>query len=239
MDVNFYCLHGFLGQAKDWDFLPKTWHTFSPELFRVPTALAPTQDMNAWAEVFNQWVLENKMGRRRKNVLIGYSLGGRLALHVLRAAPHLWEQVFIISSRFVIKSKEDRKKRQAADDQWSQRFLSEEWNTLIKSWNEQPALATTVSAPAREEEHFSRELLAAALHKWSVGRQDWDENEFKLYQEKLIWVTGGNGSVYSSLAEDLKPHWPHADFASVADSGHRIIFEKPAEIVSLIESRRG
>ena len=76
--LKLLCLHGFLGQSSDWNFLRARWNIVAPDLF-VPGP-AGESSMTEWAE--NLLVL--LPGRY---VLVGYSLGGRLALHALAAAP--------------------------------------------------------------------------------------------------------------------------------------------------------
>lgn len=75
--MNVYALHGFLTQPSLWDFLGLKIHAL--DIYSIP---GTTQ--NEWAKHFNATI-----PTKNDNILIGYSLGGRLALHALLDQPNL------------------------------------------------------------------------------------------------------------------------------------------------------
>src|SRR5688500_7213032 len=94
-------LHGFLGHPRDWDEFRKALKELSPQTDfqtielpfksggRIP------KSMGSWAKKFNQAQKSNHVER---NILLGYSLGGRLALQAAIDKPGLWDEVVLVSS---------------------------------------------------------------------------------------------------------------------------------------------
>ena len=63
------------------------------------------------------------------DVLLGYSMGGRLALHMLSAdgAARRWRKAIIISASPGIVSLTERRRRLDNDRRWAERFRMENW----------------------------------------------------------------------------------------------------------------
>ena len=126
-----YALHGFLGRPDDWTkLLP------SGALFHSLNALDFFNDRSIhafwrWAERFNHKAAIDNAPR----VLMGYSLGGRLAMHALILQPDLWDAAVIISAHGGLETAEERQQRCLADEQWAIRFENEPWQTLMQAWN--------------------------------------------------------------------------------------------------------
>src|SRR5438270_3221228 len=96
--VTVFALHGFLGLARDWSSLKiegriEGGETHAVDLFRTlsPATGASFED---WAGEFNR-LARGVDGRR---VLLGYSLGGRLALHALLDEPGQWDAAVMVST---------------------------------------------------------------------------------------------------------------------------------------------
>lgn len=121
------CLHGFLGLPRDWDFLRDAgFEIETPPLDRIP----PSGD-----------------------VLLGYSMGGRLALRALAG----YKRAVIVSAR--VSAPEPGRV------DWSPRFESEEWTTLMRDWNAQPIFGG--HAMPRDERDFDRHELVRQLREWA------------------------------------------------------------------------
>ena len=70
------------------------------------------------------------------DVLVGYSMGGRLALQALiDGAP--FDRAVIISAGLNLE--ENRDERRARDEAWARRFESDPWDEVIRDWNAQSA----------------------------------------------------------------------------------------------------
>ena len=233
MKTHYFFLHGFLGQGSDWktikDALKKQsslaeFHT--PSLFS-PNNQSDIKDFYPWANDFNKSV-RKKCKATHKKILIGYSMGGRLALHALKQDHELWDQTFILSTHPGIASHlgKARRERWLWESSWSQKFLNKPWEMLISEWDQNEVLSNSQRVP-REEKSFSRSRLAQALTHWSPTKHEKD----LLKPTRLIGLIGGKDKKYLNIYQFLKEQNQFTTFEIIPDAGHRIIFDK-AHIVA-------
>src|SRR5690606_21950754 len=97
--------------------------------------LGPQNNFAAWAKNFNTWVTEITQGSPA--YLVGYSLGGRLALHALKENPKLWQQVFLLSTNPGLQDDSARGIRARQDQAWAEKFKSDPWDEVLEHWNAQ------------------------------------------------------------------------------------------------------
>lgn len=207
-----YALHGFLG-------LPTDWKSTLPGVNPVDVVQVghPTETgLWEWAECFND--LAAKGSHRR--VLIGYSLGGRLALHALLHNPALWSAAILISAHPGLKSAEECSDRVQKDRSWAERFEKESWGSLMQAWNAQELFAGHKFE--REESHFSRHVLAETLRCWSLGKQENLINRLQGLELPILWIAGENDVRYSALAHSLSLNHPQSQIWVAPDVGHRV-----------------
>ncbi|MDR3607176.1 MAG: alpha/beta fold hydrolase [Oligoflexia bacterium] len=224
--LTVYCLHGFLGRPSDWDPLdPCPYDLRKIDLFEV---LSPASgaSMTDWAERFNSEVRAEKRATR---VLLGYSMGGRLALHSLVADPALWDAAVIISANPGLPEME-KKARLAQDEAWARRFESEPWDQLIHDWNALPVFNGSAPVAPRSEECFQRTDLAAALRVWSPARTPDLTDRINPLQKPLAWIAGANDRRYCEIAEKMAKSTASRSFEAhiLASAGHRAPWDQPA-----------
>src|SRR5258708_3665465 len=92
-----YALHGVLGLASDWDFLKSRMHEHDFEAEDLWKSFSGT-DLKTWAEQKSQALIHQTSQGSGPRILLGYSLGGRLAMHLLLAQPKLWDAAIFISA---------------------------------------------------------------------------------------------------------------------------------------------
>lgn len=215
-----HALHGFLGQPSDWNVLNSQLtecQLVKHDLFQSQ----PIEPFDAWANHFNQ-----KIDVSSFPILLGYSMGGRLAMNALMDVPHLWKGAILVSSHLGLKTEEEKNTRYASDCEWSSRFLNESWDGLMEQWNEREMFTTASFAFKRKEEEYKREHLAKALDIWSLGKQE--EMTFFLSQISLpiLWVAGENDFHYCARANQLSFKNPLSRVWIAPESGHRVPWEK-------------
>ena len=70
-------------------------------------------------------------------MLLGYSLGGRLALHALLHAPELWAGALVVGADTGLADPKEREARVRWDAAWAERFLNEPWEDVLRDWDAQ------------------------------------------------------------------------------------------------------
>lgn len=245
--VNLFFLHGFLGRPSDWEAvkaaLPKhdRIRIYSPDYFKEKN-LSPQHGFSVWAQNFNRWVQMETHGADR-NILVGYSLGGRLALHALEQKPALWYKSILISTNPGFNDhfdtfnpiSDERRQRWMNDSYWAEEFLKSSWDTLLKNWNAQPVFGGGSNEPSRNEKEYSRESLGLALTQWSLAQQ---KNMRPLLSEvagKILWAVGERDEKFMELTRQLQEAVANLKVDVIPEASHRVLFDRPKELADKIK----
>jgi 2-succinyl-6-hydroxy-2,4-cyclohexadiene-1-carboxylate synthase len=197
------CLHGFLGNPRDWDFLRGAGFEIStPPLDAIPD---------------------------HGDVLLAYSLGGRLALHALLAGANYKRAIFV-STGLGIADEELRAARRASDEAWAQRFESEDFAAVIADWNAQPVLAGP-SLPRTRDDYDPR-----SLREWSSGALPQVASRVHELTIPTLWIAGARDTKYVAEATKAASVAPNARAIIVNNAGHRVPWERPSELVAILRT---
>jgi 2-succinyl-6-hydroxy-2,4-cyclohexadiene-1-carboxylate synthase len=164
----------------------------------------------------------------RQRILLGYSMGGRLALHALLAQPGLWTAAIIVSSHPGLESERERAERRAADAAWATRALTGNWSDLIAAWDKQPLLAGPGEISSRNALALRRREIARAFVDWSLGIQDPLWQKLRQLGIPMLWIAGENDGKFRELAGRAVLLCPDACLAIAPNSGHRVPWQNPA-----------
>lgn len=229
MTVQLVALHGFNGQPDDWQevknhvgVLAQWW---CPDLF-LDSRFCPGLSLADWASRLAAEIQTLPQPR----VLVGYSMGGRLALELLRQYSDLFSGAILISAHPPTLSESERVQRLKQDQLWAERFLTEDEEALLKAWNGQSVLANSKDLRRRSLTPELRSTLAQALVQWSVAQQENIEDSIRRLSMPVLWVAGEQDSKYAGLYRQLVAlGWP-GRFCQVAAAGHRVICDQPARL---------
>ena len=173
-------------------------------------------------------------------VLLGYSLGGRLAFHALLCRPELWSAAVIVSAHPGYEASSVCNSRIAADEQWARRFLTEPWDLLIRDWNAQSIFGRMKNMFSPEENDFSRELIALTFRVFSTGRQESLVSKLaELSAPPVLYLSGEFDTAYTALGSGLAKKIPVLSPAVIANTWHRAPWEDPEQFVSLVQDFLG
>lgn len=245
--INLFFLHGFLGRPQDWssvvEGLPSSDHLrcFVPDYFNEAN-LSPRHSFDDWALNFNSWV-QSCVNLLDRNILVGYSLGGRLALHALMQSPTLWSKVALVSMNPGLveetsngsSSSSPREQRLKHDLLWANKFSKNNWGEVLKEWNSQGVFAGSLLEPVRLEKDYDRTLLSAALTEWSLAHQRNMVPILKQYHDKVLWIVGEIDKKYVELTTELLNEIPDLKVTQIPSAGHRVLFDKPQALQVIIE----
>lgn len=222
--MEIICFHGFLGRPGDWKSLSLEQEidaAFSyPDLFADSAGILPYCD---WAGNFSSHYKDSSSNR----FLIGYSLGGRLALHAVLHNPGLYRGVVLISSHYGLSSPPEKAERLAADRRWAKRFRAEEWGILMRDWDSQPVFRGDAHPFQRKEKEFSRETLAQALEVWSLANQENLKEQLEKLSIPILFIAGKEDVRYAALAETLRFSNSHSACWIAEGAGHRVPWQQP------------
>ena len=225
-----WCLHGSVGMASDWRAFTKQLSTHGIgsravdlwrflETFPLPLpAFSKALNAEAEAEVF----------RGSGRALIGYSMGGRMALHALLEENHPWQAAVIISADPGMRNETERANRRASDTDWATLALVGDWQKFIESWEEARSLSG--SSPIRDADAPNRLMLrrrevARSFVDWSVGNQESLWHRLCDITVPVLWVAGENDPQYLEIAKRAVAMMPNATLEIIPNAGHRVPWE--------------
>lgn len=244
--IDFIFLHGFLGLPADWNDVVENLngmlkgsgisaHYYALDYFNQPD-LSPKNSFEKVSEEFIK-LIRTKTSSARK-ILVGYSLGGRLGLHIFEKKPELFERLVCVSTNpgFKPSQLEDLMERDSKDQFWSDLFLNGEWNEIIRKWNDQAVFAGRVNEPERDSSQYRRDLLAKALVNWSLAKQTDKRTVIRKFPRKVALIVGEQDKKFIELTRSMLKEIPDVGIKVISDSGHRVLFDNPAELALAISS---
>ncbi|HVR40611.1 MAG TPA: alpha/beta fold hydrolase [Thermoanaerobaculia bacterium] len=192
-------LHGFLGLPRDWDFLP--FDVIAPPLDAIP---------------------------QTGDTLLGYSMGGRLALRALINGA-TYQRAVIVSAGITVEPG-----RAERDEIWARRFETEEWSSLMQAWNAQPVFGG--HALQRDEHDYDRAELARALREYSSGVLEPLATRLHEITIPVLWIVGALDAKYVAEAHHAIELLPNAELFLCEGAGHRVPWEQPAVFVDRLRA---
>lgn len=174
-------------------------------------------------------------------VLCGYSLGGRLALHVALAAPERVSRLVLLASGPGIEDATERAQRRAADRALAEEIEAGSIEQFAERWCSQPMFASDpepVAALARADYLRNRpEDLAAVLRGLGTGEMAslWDRLPELLMPVTVL--TGDRDTKFQEIAWRMVELLPDVCL-KIASGGHRLPLESPRAVATAIERGR-
>lgn len=229
-----FCLHGFLGSPSDWSFLLTEGQDLYEFVFVDYThepSLDPNQSLILWGQKFNEYALS--FGEDRQRYVIGYSLGGRLALHAIRDNPSLWGKAVLISTHYGLEEESQKQARLKTDLMFAEDIEKSEWNHVMSEWNKQ--FHDKQMEPSRGDLVKERKTLSQALKSWSLGSQYSFKEDLVTWPTRQLWIAGEGDKKYCEIVSHL-PESPQLHKQIVSESSHRVLFEQPEVLKTQIEN---
>jgi 2-succinyl-6-hydroxy-2,4-cyclohexadiene-1-carboxylate synthase len=204
MNLPLVFLHGFLGTKRDWE----------PVISHLPPCECICLDLpghgNApFSKTFDLAVPAPKFH------LIGYSMGGRLAMQYALLHPNRIASLTLASTHPGLSSLAERKERLASDAAWAKRLFDDDFFT---AWYEQPLFAGFKPKTPRSQ---NRKELAASLLHYSLGA----------YPPLNV-----PGALHIVGEKDLKFRALHPTALVIEGAGHMVHLEKPKEFAKILDS---
>lgn len=224
-----WLLHGALGMAADWRAFAK----------RLAAGKTGSRAVDLWRFLESQPLPLADFGREfnadasaelfrgKGRVLLGYSLGGRLALHALLEKGHAWQAAVVVAAHPGLESATERDARRATDAAWATRAIAGNWHEFVTAWNTQPVFG---QAPPRDPQQAARLVtrrreIARSFVDWSLGAQQPLWERLREITIPVLWVAGEHDAKFRSLAERAVAAMPRATLAIAPAAGHRVPWE--------------
>ena len=242
-------VHGFLGEAADWDRLRAL---LGPEVaagcFELPGHGAAPPPAEGAADWFPDAAgrLEQACARMpAPPVVVGYSMGGRLALYTAVRRPRVASALVLLGADPGIAEPAARAERRARDEALASELAAagdeQTFAAWLRRWYAAPLFGRLNRHPAFEELLRRRlrhppEALAGALRGLSVSRQPDLWSALRALPTRALFIAGAEDIKYRAVAERIAALGPPWQAAVVPDTAHAVHIEQPRAVAGLLRS---
>ncbi|MBP6840738.1 MAG: alpha/beta fold hydrolase, partial [Kofleriaceae bacterium] len=226
-------LHGFLGAPGLWSAVLDHW----PAQLPVHAVALPGHAGRPIPRAWDDAVAALAAPAAAADLVIGYSLGARLALGLV-AAGHARRAV-LVSVNPGLTDPGERAARRAADHGWAERLRTDP-AAFYRAWDTQPVLASRRHAPpavhaalaAARATHDSF-ALAATLEATSLGAMP-DLRAVLATHPAVELVVGAADPKMVALAAAAQAARPGLVVTTLAGAGHDLPAEAPAALAAAL-----
>jgi 2-succinyl-6-hydroxy-2,4-cyclohexadiene-1-carboxylate synthase len=167
---------------------------------------------------------------------VGYSMGGRLALHLAVAEPQLVERLVLVSTTAGIDDEAARAARRADDERLAKELERDGVAAFVDRWLTLPLFANLRSEDAQLAARLANTAdgLASSLRMAGTGAQRSQWTELASLPMPVLLVVGERDTKFTAIAERMAALIADARLEVVRGAGHAVHLEQPAEfLVSL------
>lgn len=237
--ISIIALHGFLGVPEEWEpvfaRLSEKWklNLFTPSL--------PGHLSKDWLrpDDFFEDCLEKIKAMPPPRVLLGYSMGGRLAMRMIEDEPELFQSVFMLSSAF--DPPENVAQSQTSFQQIKKSLQDKSYKNFLEDWYQQALFSGIASRPELKAQVITNRLqhsvkgLVAALEAFHRSRFHFKMESLIKYSNKCFFYYGERDSKYRAEAIRYQSRLPDLQVREIPELSHALIAEAPERLAEYLE----
>jgi 2-succinyl-6-hydroxy-2,4-cyclohexadiene-1-carboxylate synthase len=237
--VPLLLLHGCTGGVRSWDGVRSTLaqhaRVVAIDLIGHGGSAKPEDPERYSLEWCTRDLLAllDKLGVESANVL-GYSMGGRCALHLAVHAPERIGTLILESASPGIEDPTERERRGQSDEALARRILANGIAAFVEEWEAQPLLALQphVATEVRTQQHELRlgndpVGLANSLGGMGAGAQQPLWLRLRDLRVPVRLVVGERDGRYVAIAQRMAQLLAQAEVTTVPAAGHTVHLDQP------------
>ena len=237
-------LHGFTGQGADFDplgaHLPSGASLVTPDLPGHGSKRL-LRDLSAYSLPAHLAIV-SEAATAPQFTLLGYSMGGRLALHWAIAHPERIRRLILVGASPGLATPEQRDERRLGDATLAEFIRTRGLEAFFKYWHNQTFFQPMLRLPkerldpilARRAQN-DPEGLALSLENVGTGTLPSLWHRLKEIRFPVDLVSGEHDVKFTRLAHEMGTHLPKARHSLIEDAGHAVPLEKPADLAMLLQ----
>jgi 2-succinyl-6-hydroxy-2,4-cyclohexadiene-1-carboxylate synthase len=161
---------------------------------------------------------------------VGYSMGGRLALHVALDHPDRVDALVLLGATAGIEDEQERAARRRSDEVWASELERDGLDAFLQRWLAQPLFANLPSDPAdlHDRRRNTVDGLASSLRLAGTGSQAPRWTDLPRLTMPVLVLAGERDERFVALGRRMAQEiGPNAEFATVPGAGHAAYREQP------------
>ncbi len=172
--------------------------------------------------------------------LVGYSMGGRLALYLAVYFPQYFQKVVLESASPGLKHKADRENRIKQDLNVVNRLKSEDLSVFLQHWYSNPLFSSFIKHPnyqkaiAQKMANDPQKLTISLIHM-GLGIQPplWDH--LKFIQLPILLIVGELDFKFTAINQRISVLSPQFLIEIVKNTDHNVHFEQSFKFAQLLK----
>ncbi|MDM8527050.1 2-succinyl-6-hydroxy-2,4-cyclohexadiene-1-carboxylate synthase [Anaerolineales bacterium HSG24] len=236
-------LHGFMGRGEDWqpiaEPLSERYYCLMPDLpghgKHVDLPLDTPLDFAMIAAELIAWLDENHLPAV---TLVGYSMGGRIALYTAYHYPQRITQMVLENVNPGLSDASTRQQRTNWDDERAAELLDLGLETFLERWYNMPLFESLQHQPdlltqlKQNRRHNQARWLAKVVADLSPGRQVSLWEQLPYLNQPVLLMGGALDTKYVGLLTRMQTMLPQSELKIIAHTGHNVHLEQPALFIN-------
>ncbi len=233
-------LHGFTGSATSWG---RHLDTFASHGFRVialdmlghgqsDAPLDPQRYTIEWCEADILALLEALGVQRGEAILLGYSMGGRIALYT--AFSGFFHALILESASPGLADPIKRAQRKSSDEKLAASIERDGIETFVTYWEQLPLFASQQHLPYKQQQALHEQRtdnrpvgLANSLRGVGTGVQPALQERLTTLAIPVLLIAGILDTKFRAIAQQMAQALPNVQVHIVPAAGHTVHLEQP------------
>ena len=238
-------LHGFLGAGSDWGEiaapLAEDFFCVCPDLPGHGANI--TRDLDAQLSI-PQLALELRALCATLSlnapIVVGYSLGGRVALAAAVQHPEIMQALMLESTSAGLDTEAERQARAATDDARAAVLLADGIAAFMRTWYAAPLFESLQMRPQLLAKLQAARMcndarwMSKVVSELSPGRAASVWAELPSVRLRTVLLAGALDVRYTEYAQRMCAAMPNAVCTVVADAGHNVHLEQPIAYIQAL-----
>ena len=242
-------LHGFTGSAESWGslldtFADRGFQTIALDMLGHGQSSTPTDPERYSIEHCRVDILAalQQLGiAPQQAILLGYSMGGRVALYTALSSP--FRALILESASPGQPDPTERVQRQQRDNALADRIEREGVLNFIDYWQDIPLFVSQQNMPdGRRAAQRAQRLnntplgLANSLRGLGTGVQPPLHKHLQELMMPVLLLAGGLDNKFCTIAHQMADQIPNAQLEIVPDAGHTVHLEQPERFIEIVHA---
>ncbi len=237
-------LHGFMGDGSVWQPIMKE---LSADIYAVAPDLpghgkTRVDEDRYSCDILVHALIDFASERFSKPpVVVGYSMGGRIALYMAETHPDEVSGLVLESASLGIDDEKERRSRLELDRKRADDMRRMGLPDFLKEWYTQPIYLSLADKPdlvaglIEKKSQGDAEMLARTIVCLSPGAQPSLWHHLGHWQKPTLIISGEKDEKYSDIARRMAAIMPTATLNIIPDAGHIVHLENPPDFMAALK----
>ena len=217
-------IHGFSQTGKSWTTAAQAIGDSTNTFIDAPNH-GDSQNVSLSLQETGDEIADIAFGK----VLVGYSMGARMALHAAIQHPYAMTGLVLVSGTPGIENDSERAARVKADEELAARIESIGTAAFIQEWIRQPLFAKSKFSEEEIQDRCRNTAtsLAASLRTCGTGQQDSLWSLLPEINIPVLLICGVRDEKFSQIAKRMNQLIPQSTLRILDKAGHNAHLDQP------------